>query len=193
MPASVADLPAPQFWVAPVLLSLLIRPCKTSFSSCGAAVNLQHFSLNTQNQEASDFFCWDGLSWGPTPQPWACALRSLSKFSWILKPCRKPEIFGTQPIRSSHQSTFFVVKFQIIPFFKDGTCQTVRKRWEAWPLPKARCAPQKGGRRVLHGMGTVSFFLFKYYKQTYENVEYWISFSHYHKKKLRQEILLLAV
>lgn len=52
--------------------------------------------FKSQNQEASDFLCWDGLPWDPAPQPWACVLRSLSKFSWILKPFRKPKIFGTQ-------------------------------------------------------------------------------------------------
>lgn len=43
--------------------------CKTGFSSRGAAVNLLHFSLNPQKQEASDFLCWDGLPQDPTPQP----------------------------------------------------------------------------------------------------------------------------
>lgn len=136
---------------------------------------------------------WSALKPFPSPRSvHAHVLGNLSKLTWILKLFRKTEIFGIQLIQSFHWGISSVVKFQISPFFKKGAPQTVSYPSVLPPKPSVLLSQMEWQECRVQGEDFVSVCL-NTNNLTFTNAQYWICFSHCHKKKIRQEILLPAV
>lgn len=94
--------------------------------------------------------------------------RWLKHVKFLLDPklFRKLEMIGTSLMKSLQRGIFFVVKFQISPFSKDGPWKVGNPTPPLSTAPNIGCAVlPKSGRSRLHAVGRVWFCMLEYCKQ----------------------------